>query len=588
MTNQIRPLITLACIVGNEEMVIERFIRSFAPAVDFFCFTIATGNTQPDRTGEIISRVCDEIGVPFARSEYRNAAPFPHVDDFSAARNVSWNEAVKTGADYLMWADADDLLAEGSPDEIRKAAYSGSHDLFIIPYHVRGDSQIVMRERLVKNEGFSFWRYPIHEQLAFSRDTTYQSLKEAKFIHAPLPGKTGSSDRNLNILKKSIESAGRDYYYIQVEYFERREFLECIKYCKAALNAPDLDTLGRYETLLNLAQCVDKEECKKLASEAFSIMPDRREALALLVNYAIIDGESDRSYHLSRLMMGIAKPNKTYWSLNHDWYGWKGTQLHLQVLRLCGKQKEIADLENKMNEGKPMFSIIHATLGRPEKALGIREMWLSRARNPNAVEYIFGLHHTDTKSIGILKGFQHNITEKIGAAPNYDEAAGLARGKIIIQAQDDCYPPQDWDVTILELIVNPDEPVFVAAGDGQRKDTLCVNVIQTAAYQRIKATRKEGEGNGFFYPGYTTVYPDTEATYRAYKDSQSGLCRLVEARDFVIYHDHPLFNPAIPWDETYQFENQPENYRKGLEVFQQRNPDSKTDGILNFANGMKI
>jgi len=577
--------ITLACIVGNEEAVIERFIRSFAPAVDRIVMVHALGSPKyghPDNTIPIAEKTCNELGIEFRTGYTRYAnLDFKHTDHFGNARQEAWDIAntYHYSESYLLWADADDTLAPGAAEAIRAAAESASHDVFIMPYHVRGDKQVVMRERMVKASAGSSWRYAIHEQLAFPRDVTYRIIKDAVFLHEPLATKTGGHERNVAILKNEIKDTWRNFFYLSQEYFQTRNERQFLRYAKAALACPGLEKIERYEILLNLAQ-TPGQDSRQLAAEAFAIMPDRREALALLCSYSLIDRDYPNALTLARKMMETDAPSRSYWSQNNEWYGWKGAELYRQCLRLNGESAE-ADLEFEINqdETRPVFSLIHATLGRPEKALQIREMWLSRARSPENVEYIFGLHSFDDPSANRLSGFKHTVTDHKGAAINYDTAAGAATGQIIIQAQDDCYPPDGWDVELAKLIPDPSKPVFVACADGHRDDRISVNSIMTAAYMRIKAARDPGE-NGFFHRGYTTVFPDTENSFRAIQDGKADACEYIDAPQFLIYHDHPYFNPGVPMDATYEWENAPENYRTGSELFTRRNPGAHPDSFL--------
>ena len=570
--------ITLACIVGNEESVIERFIRSFAPAVDNFVFVRAIGNQIPDSSQESIMAFRQEIGsVVFA--EYENSNDLPHVDDFGKARQLAWSGATTVfQSDYILWADADDVLADGAAEAIRAAAESASHDVFIMPYHVRGDKQVVMRERMVKASIGSYWQYPIHEQLAFPKDATYKIIKDAVFVHEPLATKSGGHARNVAILKNEVRDTWRNFFYLSQEYFQNGDERQFLKYANAALACPGLEKIEHYEILLNLAQ-TPGQDSRKLAAEAFAIMPDRREALALLCSYSIIDKDHPNALTLAKKLVETDKPNRSYWSQNNEWYGWKANELYRQCLRLAGDEAE-ADLEFEINkdESRPVFSIIHATLDRPEKALQIREMWLSRARCPENVEYIFGLHSFDEKSVRSLKGFKHTVTDNKGAGWNYDTAAGAATGQIIIQAQDDCYPPDGWDDALMAIIPDPAKPVFVACNDGHRDDNLSVNTIMTMAYMKIKARRDPGE-NGFFHRGYVTVFPDTENSFRSLQDDASGICQRIVARDFMIYHDHPNYNPGVPMDDTYRWENAPENYVSGEKLFRERNPEADSQSL---------
>jgi len=598
-------LIVLSVIVGNEESVIERFIRSFSKVADNMVFVRAIGSQEPDKTKEIIQRVCPELGVRFSFAHHFNKNTLndlPHVDDFGGARQKAWEIAAALNPKYIMWADCDDIIAPESAIKIRDVAEQGEKDVFIIPYHVKGDKQVVMRERVVRNTasgklnmstmtedrgGLARWRYPIHEQLEFLQAVAY-TIVDAPIIHSPLETKSGSHERNLALLNIATRDAARNFFYLHQEHFQACNTKLAKSYGQQAIASPDLEPLERYEVLLNLAQLEDGQDAKCYAVKAFEVMPDRREALALLASYAIIDSNYEKALQFARLMIGIPKPKRSYWSLNNDWYGWKGAELYIQCLRLAGE--DWTEAESLLREGRqPMFSILHATLGRPGKALMIREQWLSKADNPRAVEYIFGLHEGDESSLKALKGFPHTIcAQGVGCPTNYDTAAGISRGKIIIQAQDDCYPPQGWDTELLKAIGNPDEPAFVAVSDGQRTDRLCVNTIITRSYMNQKATREVSDfgnvsfANGFMHRGYPAVFADTENTYQAYKHARDGHCKLVEARHIVIFHDHPHFNPAIPWDSTYASENSSEGYRIGNQVFLERNPEAATDGILTL------
>lgn len=574
-------MVCLAVIHGNEEKVIKRFIEQFAPAVQFMVFVRAGGDSAPDKTATIIGETCEKLDMPYVRQIYENKVPMPHVDDFGAARQKAWEIAAKTGAKYLMWADCDDTLEPEAADVIRETAERGEHDMYLMPYKVRGNSQVVMRERMVVNDGSSRWRYPIHEQLSFRREMSYRILANAVVVHSPLEDKGDVQDRNLSILDSQICDAGRYYFYIAQEFFGKKKIAKFKQFANAALNAPGLEDLERYEILLNLAQCHNGEEAKTYAQRAFGIMPDRREALALLANYAIVDGDYTKANQLARIMMGIAKPIKTYWSMNHDWYDWKGLHLWNQTQRLVGKVKEANEMEDKFFEAAGRtFSVIHATLGRVAEAICAREQWLARADNPHAVEYIYGLHSFDKTSRKFLGGFRHSLTDKKGAGPNLEAAAAISTGRVIVQAQDDILPPYHWDTLLLERLGDLiEKPSFVAVSDGHRKDRIHVTSIMTRPYMEFKA-KGDCEGCGFGHPGYFSMYWDTENSYRAYRDARDGKCNLIDATDLVFFHDHPAFVKGKPWDETYKIENAPEHYDAGAKLFNERNPQASKDGIM--------
>lgn len=367
--------ITLAAIVGNEEPVIERFIQSFAPAVDSIYLIRATGNQKNDLTIEKATRTAIKCGVELIWGEYKNQADFPHVDSFGNARQMAWESAIKLfKPEFIMWADADDVLVDGAAEAIREAAEDGRHDVYLMPYHVKGDKQVVIRERMIKVSAGSKWRYPIHEQLSFPKDVSYRVIEKAIFLHKPLETKTSSHERNCRILKHELSTTARNLFYLAQEYFQNNKEAQFKQIAEAALKLPDLEDLERYELLIQLAQ-TQGTDSRKLAAEAFAIMPDRREALALLANYCIVDRDYKKALQLAQRVIDTPSPRFSYWSQNNEWYGWKGAELYRQCLRLTGDLENAeADFQVYADEDKPIFSIIHATLGRPEQALAIREM----------------------------------------------------------------------------------------------------------------------------------------------------------------------------------------------------------------------
>ena len=87
--------ISLCMIVKNEEDVIGRCLDSVSDLVDEINI-VDTGST--DRTKEIVAKYTDRI------------FDFEWIDDFSAARNFSFQQATRQ---YILWLDADDIFYGG-------------------------------------------------------------------------------------------------------------------------------------------------------------------------------------------------------------------------------------------------------------------------------------------------------------------------------------------------------------------------------------------------------------------------------------------------------------------------------------------
>lgn len=230
---------------------------------------------------------------------------------------------------------------------------------------------------------------------------------------------------------------------------------------------------------------------------------------------------------------------------------------------------------------KPLWSLLHATYGRPEKAVAAMKMAIERASNPANVEYIFAVNIDDQSSPNIVGHGSLIIASNFrGSAQAWDDAASASTGEVMIQMQDDLELPDGWDNLLTQRLVLgggmdwPFKPLFVAVGDGYRRDDLCCTAIMNRAYYAQK-----GE---FLHPGYISVFSDDDVTYRALRDECDGLCKVIRARDLIFRHRHHYHDKSVPDDATYRRENSAEAYRIGGALFAERNPLAATDGLRTW------
>lgn len=227
----------------------------------------------------------------------------------------------------------------------------------------------------------------------------------------------------------------------------------------------------------------------------------------------------------------------------------------------------------------PTISLLHATLGRPEKALATMRLWAERAYTPALVEYVLAWEKDDEAS---TKHFDEVLpTAEMpwadggvvairgafgGSAPAWAAAAMASSGELLIQVSDDFEPPEHWDAALLNRLPEKweTEPLVIAVSDGLRRDKLMTMFVCTTAYAAQK-----GE---FLHAGYQSMFSDDDATFRAYHDQAQGKCRVIEARDLVFTHKHHCANPDVPEDDTYRWQNRPEAYEAGKKLFVERNP----------------
>ena len=208
----------------------------------------------------------------------------------------------------------------------------------------------------------------------------------------------------------------------------------------------------------------------------------------------------------------------------------------------------------------PKISVCHATRGRPEQAIGCRQLWMAKASDPWAVEWIFSVDDDDATAAK-LKAFQP-VSGPGGCVAAWNRAAEKARGDILVQGSDDWDPPQDWDKILLDRIGDTSKPSVLAISDGHRKDDLLCMAILTRP-------RWEQQGRVMFSPEYdeaSGIYSDNEFSLRAHR---AGV--IIQAKDVVFTHNNPLWSQTPP-DDEYRRHNSKANYEKGEAIFKARNP----------------
>ena len=215
--------------------------------------------------------------------------------------------------------------------------------------------------------------------------------------------------------------------------------------------------------------------------------------------------------------------------------------------------------EEKDGAAGPRISVCHATRGRPEQAIGCRQLWMAKAHNPWAVEWIFSVDDDDATAAK-LKAFQP-VSGKGGCVAAWNRAAEKAKGEILVQGSDDWDPPQDWDKILLDRIGDTSRPAVLAISDGHRKDDLLCMAILTRA-------RWEQQGRVMFAPEYdeaSGIYSDNEYSARAYRDGV-----VIRAKDVVFLHNNPMFTGQKA-DEEFLRHNSTTNYQIGQKLYEERN-----------------
>ena len=567
--------ISLCMIVGNVEEYILRCLESFSPIADEIVLVRAVGAKEPDRT---IALAVEKYGAKVKIGEYRNAvehANWPHVDNFAAARQQSYDLA--TG-EYCFWCDSDDVLenAVEAAKMVRQLAERGGYAAFTFPYRILGKGVVVARVRMMLREA-GRWKYPVHEDFDFHIKPVH-SVEDNRIVvlHLPNLNKSGSSERNLRILESipDAEMSAGLLYHLQSELVVAGEIEESIEVAKHTLAHPDLGRHERYELFLNLAQSAKDAEAKAaLWHQAYAVDPRRREALGMLVCHAMDTGANEEALSYALQMMATQTPKEPDWNSRAALYGWLGDDICAQAMRCNGIRMgaEAVRREALVRAGGPRIALVHATRGRPQQAAIARKIWLDLAERPDQVEHIFCLDGDDEDS-DVLKRF-HTVVAPPGGgcvrAWNYGTISTMA--PVVVQLSDDWIPIPQWDKLLLDRIGDPTKPSVLAISDGHRKDNLLCMAICTRAYLM--------QDYFMFHPWFTGVYSDNWFTDVAYRRGQ-----VIEAKDIVFVHNHPAFGTAKV-DQTYMLQNSPGRYQDGLETYEELkkgNDFTTVPGWFNF------
>lgn len=198
--------ISVCLIVKDEEATLRRCLCCVTGFADEI---IITDTGSSDKTKKIAAEFTDKI------------YDFKWIDDFSAARNYSFDKA--TG-DYIFWLDADDVISGENADKIIKIKESDEQiDTYMFKYAVgfddKGDPSFeYYRERLMRNCRLARFKGFVHEAIA-----PFGKIKLCDITIEHRKVNTGDPRRNLELYEKHLSMGekldGRGQYYYAKEFY---------------------------------------------------------------------------------------------------------------------------------------------------------------------------------------------------------------------------------------------------------------------------------------------------------------------------------------------------------------------------------
>lgn len=182
--------LSVCFIVKNEQDVLARAlacVRRFADEI----VVVDTGSTD------------DTVAI--AKAYTKKVFFFAWRDDFSAARNFAFEQA---SCDYVMWLDADDMVAEQDGEKIKALVADADFDMAFLPYATLSDDGettfVYDRERIFKRSNHDRFSGAVHEAVVPHGKIVYA---DAVILHKK--EKRGDPMRNLKIYQKLISEGVR-------------------------------------------------------------------------------------------------------------------------------------------------------------------------------------------------------------------------------------------------------------------------------------------------------------------------------------------------------------------------------------------
>lgn len=263
------PTIGCAILARNAEATLGPCLDSVRPHVDQLVVVLAGEST--DNTEEV------------ARSHGAQVAHFAWEDDFSAARNFSFD---LLATDWKLWIDADDVLEGG--EKLRGLIEQAGEQVGCIwfPYFYAFDetgscTTLVDRKRLVKSAIGWRWKDRLHEDLIESRRTEYWSTTQVTVRHQHSGyGDAQKHERNLRILLKAHEEEPdnvRHWKYIGYQYFANQEWDKAISWLLKFAGDPRGTAIERWQALCYISKAYRAQqrfdEALKAANGALALLP---------------------------------------------------------------------------------------------------------------------------------------------------------------------------------------------------------------------------------------------------------------------------------------------------------------------------
>jgi len=325
-------------IVKNEEKVIRRCLESVKPHITDWVIHDTGSN---DKTKEIILDYLKDIPGELKESEWV---------DFGHNRNLALNDAKNTGADFILFIDADMILTRTSNKNLSEildkkiACYSILQKLQNLEYY---------NIRIINNDNKYEWKYigVTHEyvdDVKRNRDERKNIDTNDFFILDVGDGgsKTNKFVRDEQLLTEGLKNEpnnARYYFYLAQTKKDLYKFYEAYQLYMKRFEMGGWDEECWYSYYMagrTMIWCkkFSDEEIKKHLLQSWALRPWRNEPLVIL-GYHFKDIDPLFSESILKCAIAIDKPQNDILFINSDFYH-KYPKLYLAECFFTNKKLE--------------------------------------------------------------------------------------------------------------------------------------------------------------------------------------------------------------------------------------------------------
>lgn len=328
--------ISLAIIVRDVEKTLDRCLEGFSQCVDEIII-VDTGSV--DKTKEIARKYTDKI------------YDFPWIDDFSAARNFSFEKCTK---DFIYWCDGDDYILPADIKKIRELDLSDKNVVICSNYIYAHDEfgankSVVPRERFFRRSLGLKWTGTIHEAVLLQSDYYVSDIETHH------DKQHGTSERNLAILERIVEKdpSSRNLYYLGKEYFDFNRIDDAINNLLKFLECPDAFWENVFQAHYRLANCylIKKNEEKFIYHifESIKIEDRQAEPFYFLGLFYMNKGQWQRGARWFEVCLQMERPKDLLSPFQPEYFTW------LPALNACVCYNSIGEIQKAYDHNKKVL-----------------------------------------------------------------------------------------------------------------------------------------------------------------------------------------------------------------------------------------